>query len=463
MVRMRIAAVSLLLALAMLPAASGATTIIDDATGDAGPLGVGEVSDAASGMDLDTVSVEYDPSTDAITMTISLASLSEDQAAALAATRTGWMVNWTTPDGVEMALRADVGPIEVVQGLTSEFSVSTKLCKEGSEVLGAGDMSGDNAISIGGGTVSASFAVSNGDAWNMRGINTDPIARTIHYGPANTCGSPDLDQAPADRGPDEGVGSKFLAGSGEPRFTLSVDPSEETLKLGERTTVELTVGNEGTGSGTVELQAQSPDTWDIAIDQDTIPLDPGNESTVEATIAIRSSAESGVEEDVTFEALDGPVVDSANVTITVPESEDGSSSGVAEPTISADKTEAEAAAGGEAAYELTVGNPGDVEATYDLSVDGAGWATVDPAELTIAAGGNESATVDVAVPSDASDSATHTVTVAAASDSSVKATLDLTTTVEDASSPDAAPGLPGFEVASLVVAGLAALLIRRRW
>jgi uncharacterized membrane protein len=187
-----------------------------------------------------------------------------------------------------------------------------------------------------------------------------------------------------------------------------------------------TLLNTGNGTDTFELTHESRLGWDV--DYDTpLTLDAGDSTTVVVSITVPANTAQGIVDMTTLTAgsrTDRNVIDIVTDTTTV---------GLLRAVGLVPDRSQDAEPGATVIYSHTLTNMGSHTDTFDLELSSSqGWAQVVPASpITLASGGQETVTVVVNVPSDASDGTVDTTEVAARSqaDSTVLETVTDETTV----------------------------------
>lgn len=447
-----------LLAVSLVPAIPAAPAeIISDRTGDQSFNGNSPPADAAE-WDITSVSGEYLAGEETVELSVTVdGTLDQAGMAKVFMGRAGWLVSFTAPSsGSTWEVLAT--PSATLDG------VNTRWCVDGGQENPQGF-----SASTDGSTITWSMPLATGQN-NFTGMITDISAQSYHdFQQDDSSPSPNpadcgVEFSTVDRAPDSGVADRFIT-DGDVAFSLSADQADVGVEAGGSASYTVTVENTGGLSGDATFAATNADGWDAAVDPASASLDGGETVDVTVDVTAPDDVSSGTTSTTTFEVLaNNETKASLDLNATV----GGGGGGVLQ--ISADETSVEADPGSAVEYELTIANSGSSDLDLSVSVDGdEGWASVDPGELTVAAGEEGTVEVSVDVPSDASSgSVTHTVSVE--SDADASASIDLTTVVaggDDAgtSEDDETGGAstPGFEAVAVIAAAAAmAVLFKRR-
>lgn len=265
----------------------------------------------------------------------------------------------------------------------------------------------------------------------------------------------------ADCAPNHGYGQAFpLTGTppavADHGLAIATERAVREADPGETVTWTLEVENRESATRSVVLNTTLPEAWSPELGRDAVTLEGQSRTSVD------------LEATVPADAADGTVVFTVLVAAderTVPmdlEVRVGSSA-PAPVRVSADRSVAEARAGDQATYDLTITNDGETEATYDLTVEGAraDWVQLERTNVTLAAGNSTVVQVTVDVPADVPSAAYTHMVVVQERDGDGRLAKTLSTRVQgaDASSALPTPGIAGV-LAAVAAAGL--LLAGRR-
>ena len=216
----------------------------------------------------------------------------------------------------------------------------------------------------------------------------------------------------------------------------------------------MTIKNEGTEADSYGIEVTSELGWQVELEREEITLASGENAEVRVTVTSPGVGE--LTRDV-FTAVASGTRGSASAEFML----------VAEPErqVSISPSTDSGSPGETLTFTVTVKNTGEVEDTYDLTVDdGAGWGpTLSQNSLAnVGSGASQMVTLTVAIPSDAAegDSTEITVNVTPRSDPAKSDTATCTVTAK------AAAGFPIIYLAAAVVIIVvilgAVLMIKRR-
>lgn len=195
-------------------------------------------------------------------------------------------------------------------------------------------------------------------------------------------------------------------------------PSDQMEDSTDTHTYDYTVENQGEAEVTSDITVDSSNSdWSASLkysSDSTITLSVDESKTVPVEVTIPSGVTDGESSDITLTASDQDTDEESSDTFTV--------TGPDYDVTVSDKSDETETAPDTYTYSFTVSNPGNVDETYDLSIDKSNpdWqaSIVGSTTRTISAGGSENVDVEVTIPSSASDEDTSDITLTAESQSS---------------------------------------------
>lgn len=190
----------------------------------------------------------------------------------------------------------------------------------------------------------------------------------------------------ADCAPNHGYGQAFpLTGTppvvADHGLAIATDRAVREADPGETVTWTLEVENRESTTRSVVLNTTLPGAWSPDLGRDAVTLEGESRTSVDLEVTVPADAADGT---VVFTVL----VAADDRTVPMDMEVRVGSSAPAPIRVAADRSVAEARAGEQATYELTISNDGDDEATYDLTVEGAraDWVHLERTNVTLAAG-----------------------------------------------------------------------------
>lgn len=214
----------------------------------------------------------------------------------------------------------------------------------------------------------------------------------------------------------------------ETGLTMTAYPQQQSTKPGEGVTSSLEIENLGDAAETVTMSssviAGDPAGWDVTIEPQTVDVPAKFYAYPEVTVTPPPDASTGSYLNISITAQGTTASTSTWVNTTVAEQIYGVS--VQGPAAQ------EGQPGDNVTYSFTVRNTGDLQDTYDLTLDSPGdWETT-LGQPTVTLPSGDSGTVDatVSIPADAANNSQHTFTFTATSqnDSTKQDSASVTTT-----------------------------------
>lgn len=214
----------------------------------------------------------------------------------------------------------------------------------------------------------------------------------------------------------------------ETGLTMAAYPQQQSAKPGQSATSSLEIENQGDATETVSMSYSvvggNEAGWTIEIDPQTVDVPAKFYAYPEVTVTPPANATIGSSLNLSITAQGTTATASTWVNTTVAEQVYGVS--VQAPSGR------EGQPGENVSYTFTVRNTGDLEDTYDLSVESAGtWgASLDQPTVTVPSGSSRTVGTTVSIPIDAANNSQQSITVTATSqnDSTKQDSASVTTT-----------------------------------
>ena len=228
---------------------------------------------------------------------------------------------------------------------------------------------------------------------------------------------------------------------------VSISPENQKGPPKGKLEYTITIVNKGNIEDNYSLTVSDNENWGPTISPTSLTIPSNDSRTAKLNVTIPEDAENGTKDNVTVTATshgDNTVKDNASCT--------AQAFIVRGVGVSIDPSHSSDVPGATLSYTVTVTNTGNVADSYDLTIsDDAvpSWnPTVSRTSLTIAAGGSDTATLSVTIPSDAEHGERDDIQVVAASmevsaSASCEAEASILRRVEVSISPGSGSGEPG--------------------
>ena len=228
---------------------------------------------------------------------------------------------------------------------------------------------------------------------------------------------------------------------------VSISPENQKGPPKGKLEYTITIVNKGNIEDNYSLTVSDNENWGPTISPTSLTIPSNDSRTAKLNVTIPEDAENGTKDNVTVTATshgDNTVKDNASCT--------AQAFIVRGVGVSIDPSHSSDVPGATLSYTVTVTNTGNVADSYDLTIsDDAvpSWnPTVSRTSLTIAAGGSDTATLSVTIPSDAEHDERDDIQVVAASmevsaSASCEAEASILRRVEVSISPGSGSGEPG--------------------
>lgn len=235
-----------------------------------------------------------------------------------------------------------------------------------------------------------------------------------------------IDCAPADGefGRDFDVGEQPAEG-----LNLDVTPSRVEAKRGENATFTLSANNTDDDPVDATYNITVPDEFDATLDDANVSLDPGGSDERTLTVQVGENATANATHQIQVDLVPTEGRNrSQTVEVSVPPPPPPPPPFDLSMTIR--PLRADLQPGETATFTVDVINDGTNNDTVDLDVaSGPGWAILSERRLRLAAGGNDTVTVEIQVPDEADDG-TYEHRIQATSSGGENVTSSATATVE---------------------------------